>query len=128
MQIAPHGDITQTFAAPSIYFDHWAIREFADNDALQGRLVDLVHRKGATFVLSIWNLAEFSVPSDPRAAERADALLDRIMPNVYVTDFQLQAALDHDDEMMAGGLRLRKLLECEHAVDQRPQAAAASRP
>ena len=97
--------VVQTFAAPSIYFDHWAIRAFSDDVALQDRLVQLVHRKEATFVLSAWNMAEFAGPSDPKHAEDAERFLDRLMPNIYLSDFNLEEALRRDDWALARDVR-----------------------
>lgn len=96
--------ITQTFASPAIYFDHWAIRSFTDDSVLQDRLVKLVHQKAATFVLSGWNLAEFAKAADPRHAHESEEFLERLMPNVYVTDFDVGLAVRHGDEVQPIGL------------------------
>lgn len=97
--------VVQTFAAPSIYFDHWALRTFSDDAALQDRLVQLVHSKEATFVLSVWNMVEFAGPSDPKHAVDAERFLDRLLPNIYLSDFNLEEALRKDDWALARDVR-----------------------
>jgi hypothetical protein len=99
-----HQRITQTFASPAIYFDHWAIRSFTDDTSLQDRLVKLVHNKAATFLLSGWNIAEFAKVADPRHAHESEDFLERLMPNVYVTDFDVGLAVRHVGEAQSMGL------------------------
>lgn len=84
--------VRQTFGAPSVYLDHWAVCEFSDDLSLQDRFVKALHAKGGTFLLSHTNLAEFTTPSDPRHATAAEEFLDRLLPNVYLTDFDLAEA------------------------------------
>lgn len=82
----------QSFDAPTVYFDHWALCVFSDDPVLQDRFVKAMLEKKGTFVLSHTNLAEFTNASDPRHAEAAENFLERLMPNVYLTDFDLQKA------------------------------------
>lgn len=82
----------QSFDSPTVYFDHWAICEFSDDLKLQDRFVKAMQAKRGTFVLSHTNLAEFTNMSDPRHAEAAENFLERLMPNVYLTDFDFDKA------------------------------------
>jgi hypothetical protein len=84
--------VRQTFDAPTIYFDHWALCDFSEDTMLQNRFVKAMLGKRGTFVLSHTNLAEYTNPSDPRHAEAAERFLERLMPNVYLTDFDLEKA------------------------------------
>lgn len=90
--------VKQTFDLPAVYFDHWAICEFSDDSALQDRLVAAIHSKGGTFLFSATNLAEFTSASDPRHAEAAEMFLDRLMPHVYLTDFNLEKAQEFESD------------------------------
>lgn len=98
--------LTMTFGPPAIYFDHWAIRLFSKPGERQDRLVELVHRKHGTFVLSVWNLAEFSGLTDIQNGVDAERMLDRLMPRVYVTDFDLERSMRHDQEALEKDLRV----------------------
>lgn len=84
--------VRQSFRSPSVYLDHWAICTFSDDAALQQRLITAVHDRNVTFLLSHTNLAEFTSPSDIRHALAAETFFDRLLPNVYMTDFDLEAA------------------------------------
>lgn len=84
--------VRQSFSAPAIYLDHWAICTFSDDRLLQDRLVAAVHKKRATFLLSHTNLAEFTAPSDVRHAVAAESFFDRLLPHVYLSDVDLEKA------------------------------------
>lgn len=84
--------VCQTFESPTVYFDHWAICEFSDDISLQDRFVRAMLEMRGTFVLSHTNLAEFSTATDPRHVQSAERFLDRLMPNVYLTDLCLDKA------------------------------------
>lgn len=96
----------QTFVAPSVYLDHWAVCEFSDDFSLQDRFVKALHAKGGTFLLSHTNLAEFTTPSDVRHASAAEKFLDRLLPNVYLTDFDLVEAEAFEADPALAGKRL----------------------
>jgi hypothetical protein len=96
----------QTFGAPSVYLDHWAVCEFSDEHSLQDRFVKALHAKGGTFLLSHTNLAEFTTPSDARHATAAEGFLDRLLPNVYLTDFNLDEAEAFEANPAFAGKRL----------------------
>lgn len=103
-----NGDLRvhQRFAAPSVYMDHWALREFSDNQELQDWFVKAFHAKGATFLLSFLNLAEFTGPSDARHAPATERFLDRLLPNVYLTNFDYLEAGDFEAQPELAGQRL----------------------
>jgi len=98
--------VTMTFGPPAVYFDHWAIRLFSQAGELQDRFVETLHRRAATFVLSTWNMAEFSGHTDVQNALDAERLLDRLMPRVYVTDFDFERAMNMDMEALEKNLRV----------------------
>lgn len=96
----------QSFDSPTIYFDHWAICDFSDDLMLQDRFVKAMQAKHGTFVLSHTNLAEFTNVSDPRHADAAERFLERLMPNVYLTDFDLDKAEEFENQPHLAGQRM----------------------
>lgn len=98
--------VRQSFDAPTVYFDHWAIRDFSDDAMLQDRFVKAMLKKHGTFVLSHTNLAEFTGPIDPRNSEAAERFLERLMPNVYLTDFDLEKAKAFENQAKYAGERM----------------------
>jgi len=97
----------QSFDAPTVYFDHWAICDFSDDLTLQDRFVNAMQAKRGTFILSHTNLAEFTNASDPRHADAAERFLERLMPNVYLTDFDLDKAEAFESQPHYAGQRMQ---------------------
>lgn len=98
--------VRQSFDSPTVYFDHWAICDFSDNLMLQDRFVKAMQVKHGTFILSHTNLAEFTNASDPRHADAAERFLERLMPNVYLTDFDLEKAEEFENQSHYAGQRM----------------------
>ena len=98
--------VRQSFDAPTVYFDHWALCDFSDDAMLQDRFVKTMLEKQGTFVLSHTNLAEFTNANDPRHAEAAERFLERLMPNVYLTDFDLEKAESFERQPGYAGQRI----------------------
>jgi hypothetical protein len=67
--------------------------DFAEDRALQDRLVTDIRAKGGTFVLSTSSFGEFAAPADPRHSRQAEEFIDRVMPRVFLTDQRLNEAL-----------------------------------
>src|SRR5262245_349140 len=82
----------QTFDAPTVYFDHRAICDFSEDLTLQERFVKTMQAKRGTFVLSHTNLGQFTNAIDARLSDAAERFLERLMPNIYLTDFDLVKA------------------------------------
>jgi hypothetical protein len=77
----------QTLVAPVVYFDHWAVRRFAEEREVQDRFVHALHRAGGTLLVSLTNFGEFSAMTDRRQAVEAEEFLDRVLPSLYIADF-----------------------------------------
>ncbi len=98
--------VNQSFDSPTVYFDHWAFCEFSDDAMLQERFVKALNDKKGTFVLSITNILEFTKMDDPRNAIAAENFLNRVMPNIYFTDFNLEKAIAFDSHPNFKGQRM----------------------
>ncbi|MES2102834.1 MAG: hypothetical protein V4634_02360 [Pseudomonadota bacterium] len=88
--------VRQSFDSPTVYLDHWAIRLFSDDKALQDRLVTALLGKGGTLLLSMISLGEFAGPSDPQHVDDAEAFIERLLPNIYLTDFAFDKVLERE--------------------------------
>lgn len=80
-------EFLQTMAAPAIYFDHWAVRRFSEQQEIQERFVHALRRAGGTLLISLTNFGEFSAMTDRRQAIEAERFLDRVLPSLYIADF-----------------------------------------
>lgn len=96
-QLSSEVRVRQSFVSPTVYLDHWAIRLFSDDLALQDRLVRALRSKGGTLLLSNISFGEFSVPSDPQHATDAETFIERLLPNIYLTDFALDKVLEREN-------------------------------
>jgi len=81
--------VKQSFDSPTVYLDHWAIRLFSDDHELQDRLVNAVMAKGGTLLLSTFSFSEFTKASDARHCSVAEKFVERLLPNIFLTDFAL---------------------------------------
>ena len=88
--------VRQSFDSPTVYLDHWAIRLFSDDLALQDRFVEALMTTGGTLLLSNLSFAEFSNATDPRHCTDTEAFLERLLPNIYLTDFALDRILERE--------------------------------
>lgn len=88
--------IRQSFDSPTIYMDHWAIRYFSNNLALQDRFVTALKSKRGTLLISNISFAEFAEPEDSGNSYDAGVFIQRLLPNIYLTDFALDKILDRE--------------------------------
>jgi hypothetical protein len=99
IRFVPEGDeiyVEQTFQSPTVYLDHWAIRKFTDDFELQNRLVNAMMGKAGTLLLSTITFAEFASASDSRPCSEAEDFLDRLLPNIFFTNFDIGALLKRE--------------------------------
>lgn len=95
---APDGKhARQSFDSPTVYLDHWAVRLFSEELDLQDRFVRSLRAKAGTILLSNITFAEFADLSDARHCEQAEAFLERLLPNVYFTDFAFDKLLQREE-------------------------------
>lgn len=79
--------VRQSFVSPSVYLDHWALRLFSDDAQLQDRFVTTLLNQRGTLLLSNFSFAEFARDDDRRHALAAEEFIERLLPNIYLTDF-----------------------------------------
>ncbi|MBI1754171.1 MAG: hypothetical protein HY014_10835 [Acidobacteria bacterium] len=95
---APDGvHVRQSFDSPTVYLDHSAIRSFSDDLCLQNRFVNALLSKRGTLLLSNISLGEFAKAEDPRHCMDAEHFIERLLPNLFLTDFALDKV--HEQEL-----------------------------
>jgi hypothetical protein len=90
--------VRQYFVSPSVYLDHWALRLFSDDAQLQDRLVASLLGKGGTLLLSSFSFAEFARDDDRRHAVAAEEFIERLLPNIFLTDFALDKVIEQEQQ------------------------------
>jgi hypothetical protein len=93
IESAGESRVRKSFDSPTVYLDHWAIRLFSDDTALQDRLIKALLAKGGTLLLSHFSFAEFARGSSPQNCADAERFLQRALPNIFLTDFRLDDVL-----------------------------------
>jgi hypothetical protein len=88
---------------PTVYLDHWAWRKISDSEHLAARFSKALTSRCGTLTLSWLNLIEFSKVSDPLQTRRADALLDALLPHVFILNPDFFKVISKEDELIAGG-------------------------
>lgn len=78
--------VRQSFISPTVYLDHWALRLFSDETILQDRFVEVLLNKKGTLLLSNISFLEFARPDDRRHCIAAEQFLERLLPNIYLSD------------------------------------------
>lgn len=75
---------TQGFQHPAVYLDTFAIRAIAENDELSDRFAQGLKARNGTWQLAAVSMGEFARFADPRHAERAERLLAKVVPRIYL--------------------------------------------
>jgi hypothetical protein len=78
--------IRQNFSSPLVYLDHWAVRQFSEDEALADRFIAALHAAHGTWLFSQMNLSEFFAMRDIPTARRVEALIQQAFPYFYVLD------------------------------------------
>ena len=90
--------VRQSFVSPSVYLDHWALRLFSDEAQLQDRLVTTLQRQGGTLLLSNFSFAEFARDDDRRHTIAAEEFIERLLPNIFLTDFAIDKVHEQEQQ------------------------------
>lgn len=93
-----HIRVRQSFVSPSVYLDHWAVRLFSDEAQLQDRLVATLLAQGGTLLLSNFSFAEFARDDDLRHTVAAEEFLERLLPNIFLTDFAFDKVHEQEQQ------------------------------
>jgi hypothetical protein len=76
-------EVGQSLDKPSVYLDHWALMEFAHDNALADALERAIRSKRGTLVLSWLNLVEFTVVEDRQQATESERFVDRLWLRLF---------------------------------------------
>src|SRR5882724_6036493 len=75
--------VAQEIKSPSVYLDHWALREISESDELACRFSRFLRSHGGTLVLSWLNVVEFCKVADAAQRRKADLLIHGLFPNLF---------------------------------------------
>ena len=72
-------EIRENFNSPTIYLDHWTLREISSNIELRNKFVDLMNSKGGTLRISIYNMVELTRQADITQVSSIISLINDIL-------------------------------------------------
>lgn len=82
----------QRFDRPAVYLDTFDIRAIADSDEHSDRFTQGLKARNGTWLLAPISMGEFARFEDPRHTERAERLLARVVPHIYLFQADLAGA------------------------------------
>jgi hypothetical protein len=97
--------VAQEIWPPSVYLDHWALREISESPSLARRLTNAIHLRNGTLVLSWLKVVEFSKVSDPAQRRKADALPNSLGRRLFWLNPDFWTVAKHESDSHAQGLR-----------------------
>jgi hypothetical protein len=106
IQITNEGEtfkITQKDRAPSVYLDHWALRNLSADSDLTRQFVSALKSSGGTLYLSGVGVAEFSRMSDPGSVAKAEELVQECVPSLFFLESNPWTVMANEGSLLAGG-------------------------
>jgi hypothetical protein len=94
---------TQRDCSPTVYLDHWAVRELSTTPAVAERFVAALKHRNGTLALSCTNLIEFCNVTDDQQARRAEEFLEASLPHVFFVEMDPFLVQEREDELLRGG-------------------------
>jgi len=96
--------IEQCTVKPSVYLDHWALRNISEDNKLRDELVKILKDKNGTLMLSKLNLLEFTQVKDIEQGQAAEALIESILPNIFFIEIDPFMVIENEDQLLNGAL------------------------
>ena len=88
----------QELVSPSVYLDHWALREISESESLCCRLSEALRVTGGTLALSWLNVVEFTKVTDETQRNKADQCLNSLGSHVFWLNPDFLTVTKHERE------------------------------
>jgi hypothetical protein len=75
--------VAQHLTSPSVYLDHWAVRDISSSPVLSSRFSKAINQRVGTLALSWMNAVEFTKVSDDTQRASADSLLESLGHSLF---------------------------------------------
>ena len=95
--------LIQRCESPMIYLDHWAVRNFSENQELATRLTAALKLRNGTLAVSWLNLVEFTKVKIEEQARKAEDLVEANLPRIFFLEVEPFAVIQREDNLLAGG-------------------------
>jgi len=88
--------------SPTLYLDHWALRQFSENEELAGRLTAGIKLRRGTLAISWLNLAEFTKVTIEEQARKAESLIEATFPQVFLLEVNPFLVIERENRLLGG--------------------------
>jgi len=88
--------------SPTVYLDHWAIRQFSESKELASQLTTAITSRGGTLAISWVNLAEFTKVTVEEQARKAEKLIEATFPRVFLLDVNSFLVIERENRLLEG--------------------------
>ena len=93
--------VTQINTSPSVYLDHWALREISADSGLCDSFCEAIKGRDGMVEISWINLLDFSGVSDLSQVKAAEDFLDRLSPhNIGFINANVQSVVDFENNIL----------------------------
>jgi hypothetical protein len=82
---------------PSIYLDHWALRDISQNPTWAKRFREGLLSSRGSLALSLVNLGEFSQVADMGQIAAAEQFVDSLLPNIFWQDVSYPVVIEAEN-------------------------------
>src|SRR5882762_2611211 len=105
LSISETGSLTATQRdfSPTVYLDHWAVRELSEDEILANRFATALESRGGTLALSWANLVEFGKVVNEKQTRMAESFIESNLPRVFFIEAEPFIVIGREDELLAGG-------------------------
>jgi hypothetical protein len=105
LTINDSGSLTaiQRDLSPTVYLDHWAIRELSEDASLASRFVNALRVRGGTLALSWANLVEFGGVTSEHQARAAEEFIEANLPRVFFLEVDPFLVIGRENALLDGG-------------------------
>lgn len=93
---------TQRDSSPTVYLDHWALRELSTTGNLAQRFVAALKKRNGTLALSCANLIEFCYVTDDQQVRQAEELFEASLPHVFFLEMDPFLVQSREDALLRG--------------------------
>ena len=94
--------VNMTDVPPSVYLDHFAIRDISEKPAFADRFVSALDSLAGTLCISVLNVIEFSKVTDVKSVELAERLLERCLPRIFLIESDPWVVIRRENSLMRG--------------------------
>lgn len=92
-------DLEMRDESPSIYLDHWALRQVSEDNKLATQFADGLNGSAGTLCLSIWNMVEFTRVKSQVSIQAGESFLEQCFPRLFFIECDPWQVIQSEDQL-----------------------------